>query len=178
MPLRTPRDAFGTLPLLSNLGSRSFCHFTKPHSHAKRHRDRGENNDSEADSEESFLTELSLSEMRLHQSAVESCCGNHMIDGSMNSDDEKYVCELESPSGKSQSSDASSQAKLQGTVYSNIEAGRKDKIRQSSQEGDPGKRRRMLVQLNQFRAVPRAFWPYWVYRMFDSFTLAQKAVGT
>lgn len=175
VPLRTPRDAFGTLPPLSNLGSRSFSHSTKSHNHAKRHRDRDENNDSEAESEESFLTELSLSEMRLHQSAVDSCCGYDMIHEPMNSDDEKYVSESESPSGKSQSSDGSSQAKLQGKVQSNLEVGRKAKIRQSFEEGDPGKRRRMLIQLNQFRAVPQAFWPYWVYQMFDSFTLAQKA---
>lgn len=175
MPLRTPRDAFGTLPPLSNLGSRSFSNYTNSHSHARRHRDGDENNDSEAESEESFLTELSLSEMRLHQSAVESCCGYDMTDESMNSDDEKYVCELESHSGRSQSSDGSSQVKLQGRVHSNLEVGRKAKIGKSPQEGDGWKKKRMLIQLNQFRAAPRAFWPYWVYQMFDSFALAQKA---
>ncbi|KAL2940089.1 Protein cereblon [Bienertia sinuspersici] len=175
LPSRTPRDAFGTLPLLNNLSSRSFSDSTKSHHQAKRHRDAIENIDSDAESEESFLTELSLSEMRLHQSAVESCCAYDAIDESTSSDDEKYVCESEFHSGRSQSSDGSSRSKYRRSVDTASGVERKAVISQSPQKGDAWGKRGISARLNHFRAVPRAFWPYWVYQMYDSFSLAQKA---
>jgi len=34
------------------------------------------------------------------------------------------------------------------------------------------------TNLNKFRRVPRAFWPFWVYRMYDSYCLAERAAGS
>lgn len=169
LPARTPRDAFGNLPPLTNLSSRSFSDATKPHHQAKRHSGAVENNDSDAESEESFLTELSLSEIRLHQSAIESCAAYDMIDESTSSDDEKYVCESELHSGKSLSSDGSSQSKYRSRIGAATGVERKARIRQLPQKGG------MPAGLTKFRSVSRAFWPYWVYQMYDSFALAQKA---
>ncbi|XP_021847752.1 uncharacterized protein [Spinacia oleracea] len=175
LPLRMPRDAFGRLPPLRNLSSRNFPDAAKSHHKAKRHRDADENNDSDAESEESFLTELTLSEMRLHQTAIQSCSAYDMIDESTSSDDEKYVCESELCSGKSQSSDGSSRSKYRRRIDAASGVGRKGAINQSPQKEDAWGKRGMPSRLNQFRAVPRAFWPHWVYQMYDSFSLAQKA---
>lgn len=175
LPLRTPRDAFGTLPPLSNLSNRRFSDSTKSHHQAKRNRDAAENNGSDAESEESFLTELSLSEMRLHQTAIESCCAFDKIDETTSSDDEKYVCESEPRTGKSQISDGSSRSKHRRRIDAASEVGSEAKISLSPQKGDAWGKRGMSARLNQFRAVPRAFWPHWVYQMYDSFSLAQKA---
>uniref|UniRef100_A0A803N859 Protein cereblon n=1 Tax=Chenopodium quinoa TaxID=63459 RepID=A0A803N859_CHEQI len=147
LPLRTPRDAFGTLPPLSNLSSRSFSDATKSHHQAKRHRDAVESNCSDAESEESFLNELSISEMRLHQCAVESCCAYDTIDESTSSDDEKYVCESELHSGQSKSSDGSSQSKCRRRIDVASGVANKDKINQSPQKGDAWGKRDMWKQV-------------------------------
>uniref|UniRef100_A0A803N855 Protein cereblon n=1 Tax=Chenopodium quinoa TaxID=63459 RepID=A0A803N855_CHEQI len=147
LPLRTPRDAIGTLPPLSNLSSRSFSDATKSHHQAKRHRDAVESNCSDAESEESFLNELSISEMRLHQSAVESCCAYDTIDESTSSDDEKYVCESELRSGQSKSSDGSSQSKCRRRIDAASGVANKDKINQSPQKGDAWGKRDMWKQV-------------------------------
>ncbi|XP_057525036.1 uncharacterized protein LOC130804574 isoform X2 [Amaranthus tricolor] len=175
LPLRTPRDAFGTLPPLSNLCCRGFSDSTK--SHQAKSRGDVENNDSDAESDESFLTELSLSEMRLHQSVIESCCDYDMIDEFTSSDDEKYVCDSEHHSRISQSSDGSSASKYRRRINAVTGVLTKDKTSQSPQKEEPWRRRGMPSRLNRFRTVPRAFWPYWVYQMQDSFSLAQKAAG-
>ncbi|KAK9742083.1 hypothetical protein RND81_03G147300 [Saponaria officinalis] len=172
VPLRTPRDAFGSLPPLSSLYSRSFSPSPKPCPQAKRHRDAGEINDSDTESEKSFVSELSLSEMRLHQSALESCCRSDMNDASTSSDEDMYVCESEILSGKSQSSDGSSNPKYPRRLFSDSKGSRKAKGRHLFEKGGASN---MRPRLNQFRTVPRAFWPYWVYQMYDSFSLAKKA---
>uniref|UniRef100_A0A803LBJ5 Protein cereblon n=1 Tax=Chenopodium quinoa TaxID=63459 RepID=A0A803LBJ5_CHEQI len=130
LPLRTPRDAFGTLPPLRNLSSPSFSDATKSHNQAKRHRDAVESNCSDAESEESYLNELSISEMRLHQNAVESCCAYDTIDESTSSDDDKYVCESELHSGQSKSSDGSSQSKCRRRIDATSGVSNKDMWKQ------------------------------------------------
>lgn len=162
---------------MSNLSSRRFSDSTKS-LQAKRHRDAVEDVDSDAESEESYLNELSLSEMRLHQSAVESCSTLDMIDELTSSDDEKLVCDLDFHSRKSQSSDSSSRSKYRRSIYAASGAERKLKSSQSPQKRDAHEKRCLLARLNQFRVAPRAYWPYWVYQMYDSFSLAQKAAGT
>ncbi|GLT73394.1 hypothetical protein SLA2020_452560 [Shorea laevis] len=156
-PLRTPRDAFGTLTPFSNLRSQILSH-SRPlnASHAKLHRFRDEDNVSESNSEESFESALSLAERRIHHSAVDSCYGGDTMDESTSSDDDMLYHEK--------------QIKmlnwLQGTVL--------------HQEGNLAKENSWIgvgkkTNFNQFRRVPRAFWPFWVYRMYDSYCLAERA---
>ncbi|XP_074286975.1 uncharacterized protein LOC141612156 [Silene latifolia] len=173
VPLRTPRDAFGTLPPLSNLNSQSLCLSPKSGHHAKRHRDADEINDSDTESDRSFVSELSLSEMRLHQSALESCCKFDMINESSSSDEETHVYESGILSSKSQSSDGSSNPKYM-SLFADSDSGKKAKMRHLSQKGVASRKQTVSPRLNQFRVAPRAFWPYWVYQMYDSFSLAKK----
>ncbi|KAL9230351.1 hypothetical protein vseg_005714 [Gypsophila vaccaria] len=175
VPLRTPRDAFGSLPPLSSFNSHSFSLSPKPCHQAKRQRDADEINDSDTESEKSFVSELSLSEMRLHQSALEACSRFDMMDASTSSDEERYVCESEILSSKSQSSDGSSNRKYPRRLFSDSESARKAKPRRLFEKGSASRKEIVAPRLNQFRTVSRAFWPYWVYQMYDSFSLAKKA---
>ncbi|KAL6985475.1 hypothetical protein U1Q18_018850 [Sarracenia purpurea var. burkii] len=127
-----------------------------------------DDDDSDAISEESFECELSLTERRLHQSAIVS---SYDYDSS---DDEKLVCESESQFGKSQ---------LKGSMGSLCRKGDKRSENDGMGMGEKlisGRQSRKGVgwkkdSVSRFREVPRAFWPYWVYRMHDSYCLAQKA---
>lgn len=47
---------------------------------------------------------------------------------------------------------------------------------QSCKREDPD-RGWVKTDFNKVRRVPRAFWPYWVYRMYDSYSLAERAAG-
>ncbi|KAF2304434.1 hypothetical protein GH714_031348 [Hevea brasiliensis] len=114
-------------------------------------------NDSEANSEESFETELSSAEKRIHQSAVSSCCGYDKMDESTSSSDDKIDSEIK---------------------YSRshiIDSGCSSTPGEKSHKGEGSRRRSKNAGLNKFRRVPRAFWPYWVYRMYDSYCLAGRA---
>ncbi|GAB4854332.1 hypothetical protein Ancab_022919 [Ancistrocladus abbreviatus] len=179
LPLRTPRDAFGTLPPLNSSSSRGPSLSTvSSTSQTKRHRTRDENNDSEVDSEESFQSGLSLPEMRLHQSAVESCYGYDIIDDLTSSDDEKSVFESKFHSGRSQPRDSNgvlSQFNYQRNDGDGLGVGRKLTKQQPLHDQKRVRNDWMVMKLNRSCGVPRAFWPYWVYRMCDSYCLAQKA---
>lgn len=168
LPLRTPRDAVGRLAPLRNLRA------PPPHaSQAKHIAHRYEDDDSDAISEESFERELSLTERRLHQSAVLPHYGCDMIDVSNTSDDEKLVCESVE---KSNLSDSIS------SFYPEGDRSEKDCL-DRGEKLISGRQSRKWVgwkkaSVSRLREVPRAFWPYWVYRMHDSYCLAQKAAGT
>ncbi|XP_052170700.1 uncharacterized protein LOC127786946 [Diospyros lotus] len=140
LPLRTPRDAVGQLAPLRNLRPPpTDC------SRTKRHRYGNEDDDSGATSDESFESELSLTERGLHRYATISCYAS-------DSDDEKIVGE----------------SKLQLDKFPS--KGSMRKILISKTQSQKVRRKR-----DRFYEVPRAFWPYWVYRMHDSYCLAQKA---
>ncbi|KAH7840900.1 hypothetical protein Vadar_023083 [Vaccinium darrowii] len=166
LPLRTPRDAVGRLAPLRNLCA------PPPHaSQAKHVAHRYEDDDSDAISEESFERELSLTERRLHQSAVLPHYGCDMIDMSNTSDDEKLVCESVE---KSNLSDSISSFYPEGDRRSEkdcLDRGEKLISGRQSRKWVGWKK----ASVNRLREVPRAFWPYWVYRMQDSYCLAQKA---
>lgn len=80
LPLRTPRDAVGQLPPLKNLShSKSKLPFHKNQDH----------DDSDAMSDDSFEGELSLTERKLHTSALVSSYSSRLFGESTSSDDEK-----------------------------------------------------------------------------------------
>lgn len=116
-------------------------------------------NDSEANSEESFEIGLSPAEKRIHQSAVTSCCGYDVIDESTSSDEDKFESEIKRT--KSHISDY----------------GCSSTPGEQSLKGEGSRNRRKNAGLSHFSKVPRAFWPYWVYRMYDSYCLAERAAG-
>ncbi|KAJ8539617.1 hypothetical protein K7X08_013869 [Anisodus acutangulus] len=168
LPLKTPREAVGRSTPLSIF--RSGVHIQVPPVNRSRadQYDFGNENDSDAMSEESFESELSPTERRLHQSALVSC---DMFDDSTSSDDENIK----------------QQSRIQPARYP------LDNFRSSFGTGENkeadgvrfalGKRSMAThntwkkCSLNQFRQVPRAFWPSWVYQMYDSYSLAQRAAG-
>lgn len=128
----------------------------------------GNENDSDAMSEESFESELSPTERRLHQAALVSC---DMLDESASSDDENI----------------DQQFRIQ-PARSPFDSFRRSFSTGKKQEADGmrlalGKRSMPTDNtwkkhsLNQFREAPRAFWPSWVYQMYDSYSLAQRAAG-
>lgn len=173
MPLRTPKDAFGKLAPLSNLRGHKFSSVLPStfSSVGCGHSD----NDSEANSEESFETALSLEERRIHQSALNSCYGYDMMDESMSSDDDKFMSQSEEMRSR-----RSHLSETEGSLYldtgknvgnTTLEIGNSSGL---AKKGE-GSKRWKNTDLNQFRRVPRTFWPYWVYSMYDSYCLAEKA---
>lgn len=181
LPLRTPRDAFGKLAPLSNLRSFSHPHTSHPNtSHAKRPRYGDKDSASESNSEESFDSELSLAEMRMHRSAIDSCYGYDTIDESTSSDDDKFVCESELQLGRSHLNEPIGSMHLdceRRNKKANLGIRNKSISGSQSCKGKGLKEGQMVTKLNQSYGVPRAFWPYWVYRMYDSYHLAQRAAG-
>jgi len=176
-PLRTPCDAFGKLTPLSNLRSHSLS-FTQPlnASRAKLHQSRDEDNVSESNSEESFESSLSLTERSIHRSAIDSCYGCDIMDESTSSDDEKFLCEPDLHFGRSFLKDSESVGSLHSNHQKHIEnADLGSTSGRQSCQGEETDRHRRKINFDQFRRVPRAYWPHWVYRMYDSYCLAERA---
>lgn len=130
-------------------------------------------NDSEANSDESFESALSLTERRIHRSAIDSCYGSDVMDESTSSDGERSEFQFQG----SQSKDSDSTDSLHSCPESLVDLGSSSiSEMQSSKQKDPNSSWRN-TDFKQIRRVPRAFWPYWVYRMYDSYCLAQRAAG-
>ncbi|CAI9093576.1 OLC1v1029115C7 [Oldenlandia corymbosa var. corymbosa] len=157
-PLRTPQEAVGRLSPLSSCQSRVL----RAHSlESPRARCSGDcdGNESEAMSEDSFESELSPREKRLHHSVLHSSFDTIYESGS--GDDAKLDSQVEVRQD-------SSLANLLGPLEG-------DEGRTALSGNHLFKRMKQKYALAQMREVPRAFWPNWVYRMYDSYTLAQKA---
>ncbi|KAF3446727.1 hypothetical protein FNV43_RR11907 [Rhamnella rubrinervis] len=172
MPLRTPREAFGNLgPYSSRQGHNLTC-VQPSDASTKSYRSSDVDNDSETNSDESFESALSLPERRTHQSAIGSCSGYDIIGESASSDDEKPERQFQrshlhdSDFMESLHSEPEDEDSCLGP--SSISGMRPCKGKQQISSLEKG-------NINQFRRVPRAFWPYWVYRMYDSYCLAQRA---
>ncbi|KAM7459344.1 hypothetical protein LguiA_036338 [Lonicera macranthoides] len=155
LPLRTPRDAVGRLAPLRNL-------LISNNSHPKQRSHRDEDDDSDAMSEESFESELSLAEKRLHQSALVSCYGSESGDESTSSDDEKSV--YNTPPG---SLDSLNEQRSE----SNCRRLGKELISEGKSCRGFGWKK---DSVNRLREVPRTYCPHWVYPMYDSYCLAQR----
>ncbi|PWA98467.1 ATP-dependent protease La (LON) domain protein [Artemisia annua] len=157
LPLRTPRDAVGQLTPLTNLSASSTSH-SKLLDH-----------DSDALSDDSFESELSLTERRLHTSALVSSYRSDLFGESTSSDDEKFMCEPEHSSLHSTNNRSDEVLPMKKVMSHRPCRGAK----------------RVNYSLRSLRECPRAYWPNWVYQMYDSYTLAQrlsdmwkKVVGT
>lgn len=130
--MRTPRDAFGK--------SASSCNMLS--SRVKMHGLKNRGNDSKANSDEGFDSELSPMESEIHLSDSAS----DMMDVLANSSDQEIRSNLDSSIGICSTS---------GKLSSKEELNNKPS-----------------------HIVSKAFLPHWVYRMYDSYWLAQKAAGS
>ncbi|PON67854.1 PUA-like domain containing protein [Parasponia andersonii] len=157
LPLRTPQDAFG-----DRLPSNASC--AKPGGSR-------DGKDSEENSDESFESSLSLTERKVHQSAIVSCSGYDTIDESASSDDDKSEFQFQRAHHESESDESlHSEPENGDSGFGNSSISRLHSVQ--------GKQRISCSRnsnINQLRRVPRTFWPFWVYRMYDSYCLAQKA---
>uniref|UniRef100_M4CU85 Protein cereblon n=1 Tax=Brassica campestris TaxID=3711 RepID=M4CU85_BRACM len=158
VPLRTPRDAFGKLVPISNLRAPSH---SSTMALSASFRDTDEM--SVGNSEGSFESALSPSEKRLHYSAVDSI----MDDRTSSDDDDEVVSTSNIQSSGS-------------NPFISREDGQSDDGKAPVSTGKCQKLNRLTsfrknTDLNRFRMVPRAFWPFWVYRMYDAYHLAQRA---
>ncbi|WCJ29491.1 ATP-dependent protease La (LON) domain protein [Euphorbia peplus] len=171
-PLRAPRDAFGRLaPFCGSYG----CNISKAVPSNVSSPEDGEDHDNDSvNSEESFQSALSLAERRIHQSAID---GYDKLEKSTSSDDDIFESEIKL--SESQKTDCDSF----GSLHPEDEKKRRNCLETVSNamlgkefyEGESSEICWRRSDLNQFRRAPRAFWPYWVYRMYDAFSLAQRA---
>ncbi|XP_022732300.1 uncharacterized protein LOC111286548 isoform X2 [Durio zibethinus] len=164
VPFRTPRDAYAKLAPLSNLRSQQM-----PSLNASSLGGGNEENDSEANSEESFESELSQTERRIHQAAIGSSYESDRTDESLSSNDDDKLSESddqsESPCLNDSSFILSSPSNHEKQIRNaGLGIGTKSMARKVSRP-----------RSHPSRTVSRAFWPYWVYQMYDSYCLAQKA---
>lgn len=172
MPLRTPRDAFGKLVPLSNL--RGHYHLSAMSLSTPL---RDADGQSVANSEESFESALSPSEKRLHYSALDS-----IMDDSTSSDDDQVVKTSDVQSSGSNPYSFRSIACSDSGQDDEKEDGQSSIGQTPVSQGKCQKQNRLAsfrtnTDLTRFRMVPRAFWPFWVYGMYDSYYLAQRAAG-
>ncbi|KAG2691899.1 hypothetical protein I3843_08G026900 [Carya illinoinensis] len=177
-PLRTPRDACGKLPPFCSLRS-PIVSLKRPSkvSHDKLHPYRDEDNVLDSSSEESFESALSLVERRSHHSVADS---SDRMDESASSDDDKFLCESDLQFRRSFLNDSESTGSLHEDHKKQIEnvklgLGTSSTPGKLSCKGEEPDTCWEKMDFNKFRRVPRAFWPYWVYRMYDSYCLAERA---
>ncbi|PKI48135.1 hypothetical protein CRG98_031497 [Punica granatum] len=180
LPLRTPKDVFDRLAPLNGLANIGISgSLPSGASHVRRHGYQDEDDDSEAHSEDSFQSALSPSEHRLHRSAVDSLSGYEFMDESTSSDEDKFACESEFQSGRSLPSTFGS------SHIPNLDDDRMEDAEFVDRSNNPSERRSHKVAKIQpswkpsglHRGLSKAFWPHWVYRMYDSYSLAQRAAG-
>ncbi|XP_031405988.1 protein cereblon isoform X2 [Punica granatum] len=178
LPLRTPKDVFDRLAPLNGLANIGISgSLPSGASHVRRHGYQDEDDDSEAHSEDSFQSALSPSEHRLHRSAVDSLSGYEFMDESTSSDEDKFACESEFQSGRSLPSTFGS------SHIPNLDDDRMEDAEFVDRSNNPSERRSHKVAKIQpswkpsglHRGLSKAFWPHWVYRMYDSYSLAQRA---
>ena len=149
---------------------------------AKMHRFRDEDSVSESNSEDSFESALSLAERRIHHSAVDSCYGFDIMNESTSSDDD-ILCESDLQLRRPFLNDSKSIGSLRADHEKQIEnaelaLGNSSTSRRQSCKGKEPDKSWEKTNFNQFRRVPRAFWPFWVYRMYDSYCLAERVAGS
>ncbi|XP_061373280.1 uncharacterized protein LOC133315631 isoform X2 [Gastrolobium bilobum] len=176
IPSRTPRGAFGKLTRVSNL-PRSHATSSVLPSRYSPVKVRGSEN-GEYDSEESFESELSLKERRIHQSIICSSY-EHDLDESSSSGDDKFAYESDQEirSNLKDSYILRSLLSDHGKDAENLDS-RIGNCSTSGKQFSVGKElSRCYKNIDAYSShrISRAFWPHWVYRMFDSYCLAQRA---
>lgn len=144
---------------------------------AKRRGHGNEGGDSDTMSEDSFSSELPSSERRLSESALASSyCSSDTNDASTSGEDENFGSESDHLSV------GSHLANSIGSIHSDdsnkggnasLETG-KELVSDRKIHRNVGCRKHSVSRLSE---VPSAFWPSWVYRMYDSYHLAQQVAG-
>ncbi|KAI4380145.1 hypothetical protein MLD38_006367 [Melastoma candidum] len=172
LPLRTPDDAFGKLPSSSYLGINSGTHPSE-YPHVKLLASAGEDDGSDDHSEESFESALSLPERTLHHSLIGACYESDSKDGSTCSDDDELQCDSEINMDMLDHDGIASSVELKSKfVNASCHSERNlTSARQSCSSSFSLSQRRPA---DRHHGVSKAFWPYWVYRMYDSYSLAQR----
>lgn len=140
------------------------------------HRDYEDSNDSDSMSEGSFEGELSSMERRLHQHALVSSHSSDVYYGSPSSDDEKF---------EQNSKFQAETSPLYNYTCSSHSEGKKQNVDDCLRVGQRPISDFHLYSkvgwgkhsLSRIRDVPKAFWPSWVYSMYDSYLLARKVAG-
>lgn len=160
LPLRTPRDAVGQLTPLRNLSAANA-------SHSKLLVHGNQDHDSDAFSDDSFESELSLTERRLHSSALGSSYHHDLLGESASSDDERLMYEPDLRLEKSLRS-------LRSTKNKSHEDGSKGPDTKCLSDTPFRGAKRRNHSVRRLRECPRAYWPYWAYQMYDSYSLAQR----
>ncbi|KAK8547394.1 hypothetical protein V6N13_098104 [Hibiscus sabdariffa] len=158
VPFITPRDACAKLVPLSNIRSQQMLSLNPSSCGGG-----NEEIDSIATSEESFESELSQTEWRIHQSAIGACNVSDRTDESTSSDDDYKSCQSDYQSGIPSLNDSSS------PPYSY------EKQIRNAGLGIGAKSMARKLAGPRSRISCGAFWPYWVYRVYDSYFLAQRA---
>lgn len=152
LPLRAPRVAFGKLAPLSN--SQAVSHMVSPkYSHIKMQSSKNE----ESDSEESFESELSLMEKKVHLSVVGSSIVHDSMDESANSSDFKFM------------------HKPDQEIRSYLDSRTGDCSTSGKQSSKEELNRCKNMCAYPAHKISKAFLPHWAYQMFDSYWLAQRA---
>lgn len=130
-------------------------------SHVKMHGFKNGGNDLEANSDESFENELSPLDRQIHLSVTGSGLAPDMTDVSANSSDVKLMHE----------SDQEIRSNLGSSIGNCSTSGKQS----HKEELD-----RCYKNISTYPShkISKAFWPHWVYRMYDSYWLAQRAAGS
>ncbi|XP_073226990.1 uncharacterized protein [Cicer arietinum] len=178
IPSRTPRDAFGKLTPLSNLPRNRATSSMLPLKYSVEVR--GSKNE-ESDSEENFERELSSAERRIHQSLIGSSYEHDLIDESASSSDDRFTYETDQELRSSLNDPDTSISLLpdHGNDAENLDS----RIGNCSSSGKQSSTRRLNwcsknIDPYPSHRISRAFMPGWVYCMFDSYWLAQRAAGS
>ncbi|KAF9615274.1 hypothetical protein IFM89_022601 [Coptis chinensis] len=170
LPVRTPRDAFGQLASVSNSWLRSLSH-PVPSIRSRAHHDVYRNDtDSDSMSEASYGSDLSSAEIRLPETGIDS-------DQMTNSDDEQASessyklgrCHLDRAEGSFQHN---IDEKHTGTDSASVGTTMQSILGRHASKGE---RQNGWFSSGTGHRAPKAFLPHWVYRMFDSYCLAQRA---
>ncbi|XP_023002303.1 uncharacterized protein LOC111496179 [Cucurbita maxima] len=175
LPLRTPRDAFGDLAPRNTIQRHSLsCALASYTSCSRPFTSRDEEDDSASNSEESFERELSLRERKIHQAAIGSSesCSDEEISGS----------EADHQPAMSHQNDSDSLGFLHSDYEKESEKPSPDVGKSSTSAKESSERKefkgcRRNSSFNHMHGVSKAFLPYWVYSMYDSYCLAQKAAA-
>lgn len=125
-------------------------------------------------SEGSFESELSSTERRLHHYALVSSRNFDVYDESMGSDDEKFERHSESERSPFDNYTRSMHLEFSRQSADDSPIIGKSPSSHMRSSNKVGCSKHTIAQL---REVPRAFWPSWVYRMYDSYVLARKVAG-
>ncbi|KAF6141742.1 hypothetical protein GIB67_027920 [Kingdonia uniflora] len=163
LPLRTPRDAFGQKSSITNMWNRN--NSRRAISVNTSHVSSDEECDSDSISQTSFENDLSPETMRIHQSAISSAIRHDRIDEMTSSDDDQHMTNS-SCSEKSLPNISGGSSRLNKRTRSSIIG---------NQSSNCPKPKAWVATDSKWLGSPaRSYWPYWVYRMFDSYCLAQR----